>query len=66
MAILMSPYLNKLLNLKIDFNSYTVRIIYASMVFPLSILANLYFANFYFKRISKVKNKNQIELIGKE
>ena len=64
MAILMSPYLNQLTNLKIDYDTYLIRIMYAVVVFPLSFIANIYFAKFYFKRISKTKN--EIELIGKE
>jgi hypothetical protein len=68
MLIATSPRLMQILDLKIDYYEYSFRIIYASIVFPISILANLYFANFYLKRISKAKNenKNEIELIGKE
>ena len=67
LAILItSPKLLELLNLNIDFTSYLYRIVIGLIIFPTSILANLYFAKFYLKRISKTKNKNEIELIGKE
>ncbi|WP_276381559.1 hypothetical protein [Flavobacterium sp. H4147] len=66
MAILISPYLNELLDVKIDYNSYVVRFLYAGLVFPLTYLANIYIAKLYLKKISKTKNKNEIELIGKE
>lgn len=66
LAILINPYLNNLISLKIDPETYSGRIIYASLVFPLAYLTNIYFAKFYIKRISKTKNKNEIELIGKE
>jgi len=64
MAILISPYIDKLFNLKIDHDTYLVRFIYAIVVFPSGYVTNIYFAKFYLKRISKTKN--EIELIGIE
>lgn len=64
--IMTSPALNQLINLKFDPKDLTSRIIVGSLIFPSSIVANLYFVKFYLKRITKTKNKNEIELIGKE
>lgn len=61
-TILESYYGYILLNLKIDHNYFII--IYAIVVSPPGYLANIYFAKFYLKRISKTKN--EIELIGKE
>lgn len=63
-AILSSPGFIDLLNLDIDTSTYTYRIIIGTIIFPLSIIINIYFTKFYLKRISKTKN--EIELIGKE
>lgn len=66
-ALLMtSPALIQLLNLKFDLNNLTTRSIIASIIFPPSILLNIYFSKFYLKRISKTKKENEIELIGTE
>jgi membrane-associated HD superfamily phosphohydrolase len=65
-AILSSPALIELTGLKTDMSDYTTRIVFGSVIFPSSILANICFAKFYLKRISKTKNKNEIELIGTE
>jgi hypothetical protein len=64
MLVVKSPRLIQILNLKIDYYDYPFRIIYGCVVFPLGFFANIYFAKFYLKRISKTKN--EIELIGKE
>lgn len=59
-------------NIKIMLNSYVYlntnifRIIFESITFIFSLLTNLYILKFYLKRISKIKNKNEIELIGSE
>lgn len=63
-AILSSPAFIDLLNLDIDTSTYTYRIFIGIIIFPLSIIINIYFTKFYLKRISKTKN--EIELIGKE
>lgn len=59
---------NLLINtFKIEINhGYASRIIKSIIAFTLNIITNYYFAKFYLKRISKTKNKNEIELIGKE
>lgn len=64
--IISSPALLRLMHLNIDFSSDKYRVVIGSIIFPSSILANISFAKFYLKRISKTKNKNEIELIGKE
>ncbi len=46
------------------YNNYIFRIIFGIAIFPPSILANIYIAKLYLKRISKTKN--ELELIGKE
>lgn len=43
-------------------HSYSGRIIKSIIAFTLNIITNYYFAKFYLKRISKIKN--EIELIG--
>jgi hypothetical protein len=63
-AIITSAYLIKQFNLKFDFNNYSSRIIFACIIFPPSILVNIYFFKFYIKRISITKN--EIESIGTE
>ncbi|GEM_PF-2804491 len=64
--VMTSPALIQLLNLNFDLNNLTTRIIIASIIFPPSILLNIYFSKFYLKRISNTKKENEIELIGKE
>ena len=59
-----SPFVIHQLGINIDNNTYTSRIIFGCIIFPLSILINLFFLKFYLKRISKIKN--EIELIGTE
>ncbi|MBB4801497.1 ABC-type multidrug transport system permease subunit [Flavobacterium nitrogenifigens] len=66
LLILINPYINQILGFKIDPEAYSGRIIYASLTFPVAYLTNISIAKFYIKRISKTKNKNEIELIGKE
>lgn len=63
-VIITSPVLIDFLNLDIDTTGYTYRFIVGAIIFPSSIILNIYFAKFYLKRISKTKN--EIELIGKE
>ncbi|PWB26972.1 hypothetical protein DCO46_04550 [Flavobacterium sp. HTF] len=65
-VLLSSSSLLKLFNWNIDYASIIYRIIIGCIIFPPSILVNIYFARIYLKRISKTKNKNEIELIGKE
>ncbi len=62
--LITSPYLINSLNLRIDLNNFTYRIIFASIIFSQSILVNIFISKIYLKRISKTKN--EIELIGKE
>jgi len=64
--IMISPFLNQIINLKIDPKNLTSRIIIGSIIFPPSILLNIIISKFYLKRIFKPKSKNEIELIGKE
>lgn len=67
-AILTSPALIEMSGLRTDMNDYTSRIIFGSVIFPPSILINIYISKFYLKRISKRKKENEIEieLIGTE
>lgn len=51
---------------KFDNGGYIYRIIFAGLVFPSCILGNIFFSKFYFKKISKLQNNNEIQLIGKE
>jgi len=64
--IMISPFLNQIINLKIDPKNLTSRIIIGSIIFPPSILLNIIISKFYLKIIFKPKSKNEIELIGKE
>jgi hypothetical protein len=63
-VILNSTTLFEISGLKIDISNYITRIFFGILIFPSSILANIYFSKFYIKRISKTKN--EIELIGTE
>jgi len=65
-AILTSPALIEMSNLKFDMSNYNYRIIFGILIFPPSILLNIYFSKFYLKRISTTKKENEIELIGTE
>ncbi|KRD12799.1 hypothetical protein ASE21_02505 [Flavobacterium sp. Root901] len=67
-AISTSPALIEMSGLKTDMKDYTSRIIFGSLIFPPCILINIYTSKFYLGRISKNQNKdkNEIELIGKE
>jgi hypothetical protein len=65
-AILTSPAMMEASGIRIDMSNYTARIIFGILIFPLSILANIYFSKFYLKRISNTKKENEIELIGTE
>ncbi|PXY42648.1 hypothetical protein DMB65_01075 [Flavobacterium cheongpyeongense] len=65
-AILTSPALIEMSNLKFDMSNYNYRIIFGIIIFPPSILLNIYFSKFYLKRISTTKKENEIELIGTE
>ena len=59
-----SPAFIEFSNLDIYSPSYTYRIIIGLIIFPSSIITNIYVAKIYLKRISKTKN--EIELIGTE
>lgn len=58
--------INDFFRMEIDQKNYFFRIVFACIFFPPSILINIYISKIYIKRISKTKNKNEIELIGKE
>jgi len=64
--IMTTPGLLRFLKFNFDLDSVITRIIIGSIIFPPSILINIYFAKFYLKRISKTKKDKEIELIGKE
>lgn len=63
-VIITSPVLIEFLNLDIDTAGYAYRFVVGTIIFPSSIITNIYFGKFYLKRISKTKS--EIELIGKE
>ena len=65
-AILTSPALIEMSDLKINISNNINRLIFGSSILITSILINLYIAKFYLKRISNTKKENEIELIGKE
>lgn len=65
-AILRELISVEIFKFKIEDDNYLIRILFAAITFPSSILVNLYFSKFYLKQISKTKNKNEIELIGTE
>ncbi|CAD0007676.1 hypothetical protein FLACHUCJ7_03421 [Flavobacterium chungangense] len=64
--VMTSPAFNHLTDIELDLQNLTTRIIVGSIIFLPSILVNICFAKLYLKRISKIKNKNEIELIGSE
>ena len=63
-ALTTNPFIINELGINIDNNTYTSRIIFGCIIFPLSILINLFFLKFYLSRISKITN--EIESIGTE
>lgn len=54
----------RILLVAIDTAGYAYRFVVGAIIFPSSIITNIYFGKFYLKRISKTKS--EIELIGKE
>ncbi|MEL1254347.1 hypothetical protein AAEO57_11210 [Flavobacterium sp. DGU38] len=59
---ILKEIISDLLNIRIKEN-ITYMVFFTIVLLPMSVLANMFFLNFYLRKINKI---NEIELIGKE